>query len=240
MIVAKHSSYLDGAVLCAVCPGPPAFVAKEELRDNLSPVRFCVGWGRFSCAAPILSPASPTPPRRWRGRGKARGSSGFPKGRFRECPAFSNFMSAPSRSPRRSACRYARRDPRDAVDSAGRFAAAATGADRGAYRRADPRGGRRFRRRCRPARRGPRANPRPLRRARSVARAGLSAASRTRLTARSARAFTPPCARFSRRNFEIAQVHLRHRHHHEHVRRVEGAVDHGAVAESGRRPADSP
>ncbi len=31
IIVANHSSYLDGAVMAAVCPGPIAFVAKEEL-----------------------------------------------------------------------------------------------------------------------------------------------------------------------------------------------------------------
>lgn len=31
IVVANHSSYLDGAVMAAVCPGPIAFVAKEEL-----------------------------------------------------------------------------------------------------------------------------------------------------------------------------------------------------------------
>jgi 1-acyl-sn-glycerol-3-phosphate acyltransferase len=35
LIVANHSSYLDGLVLCAAIRGPLAFVAKEELRRQL-------------------------------------------------------------------------------------------------------------------------------------------------------------------------------------------------------------
>jgi 1-acyl-sn-glycerol-3-phosphate acyltransferase len=35
IVVVNHSSYLDALVLAAVLPGEPAFVAKQELRDQL-------------------------------------------------------------------------------------------------------------------------------------------------------------------------------------------------------------
>ena len=34
-IVANHSSYLDGMVVAAICPGESSFVAKEELARQI-------------------------------------------------------------------------------------------------------------------------------------------------------------------------------------------------------------